>query len=457
MNNKLTDTHRIAASLPDDFILGVATAAYQIEGAVQKDGRGPSIWDWFSQKAGQIVNNDNGNIACDHYHRWNDDLDLIKNMQIDAYRFSFSWSRIQADGKSAINPKGISFYDRLIDGVLDRGLDAFATLYHWDLPLSLHNDGGWTHADTAARFADYAGIMADHFGDRLSSLTTFNEPWCSSMMGYLYGVHAPGVKDLAQAITVVHHQHKAHGLAVQRIKSSKPELPVGIVLNLQSVYPGSSAKASEDAAKRHKIFHNGIFIEPLFEGRYPAEFVDQLGHLLPPDWQDDLSTIHQPLNFWGLNYYTPARVLHDDQPGTDYPATKPVVLPDSTPVTDIGWEIDASTLKDLLIEIYDRYSLPPCFITENGACFNDQPEDGVVHDTRRINYLSDHLSAISDACQSGVPLKGYFAWSLMDNFEWAEGYTMRFGLIHVDYETQKRTVKNSGRWFTELAAARNRP
>jgi len=360
MANKLPCTQTIVDHLPDDFILGVATAAYQIEGAVQKDGRGPSIWDSFSHQSGNVVNNDTGDTACDHYHRWSDDLNLIQAMHVDAYRFSFSWSRVQPDGKGAVNEKGLSFYDQLIDGMLSRKLDPFATLYHWDLPLSLQASGGWTYRDTAKRFADFAALITDKFGDRLHSLTTFNEPWCSSIMGYLYGTHAPGLQDLPLTIAAIHNQHVGHGWAVQRIKDLRPSLPAGIVLNLQSVYPGTEQSKDIDAANRHRIFHNGLFVEPLFNGQYPSEFIDTLGGHLPDTWQDDLPIICQPLDYWGLNYYTPVRVLHDEHADHPFPASKSKNINPDTPVTDIGWEIDASAFTDLLIYMYNHYTLPPC-------------------------------------------------------------------------------------------------
>jgi len=438
-------------TLPKEFIFGVATAAYQIEGAVEIDGRGPSIWDAFSQTKGKVKNNDTGQVACDHYHLWESDLDLIKTLNVDAYRFSFSWPRIQPDGTGAINEKGLAFYDRLIEGCLERNLQPYATLYHWDLPLALQHAGGWTHRDTAKAFADFAELITRRYGDRLASIATFNEPWCSSMLGYLYGVHAPGIKDLAQTLKAVHHQHLAHGLAVERIKNVKPSLPTGIVLNLQSIYPGSDSHEDEQASVRHEIFNNGIFLNPLFRGDYPKPFIEELGQHLPDEWEADLSTINQPLDFWGLNYYTPERVQNNLNKDADYPRTMKAPAKAGIDRTDIGWEIDASAFQDLLIDVYAKYTLPPCYITENGACFNEGPEDGVVNDAKRQQYLEQHIDAVANACATGIPVRGYFAWSLMDNFEWAEGYAMRFGLVHVDYDTQVRTTKESGKWYANLA------
>lgn len=437
-------------SLPEDFLFGVATAAYQIEGAVKEDGRGSSIWDDFSHAGGNVVNNDNGDVACNHYHLWNADLDLIQSLGVDAYRFSFAWPRIIPTGTGTVNEKGIAFYDKLIDGCLERGLQTFATLYHWDLPSALQEQGGWAHRDTAFAFAEYAQLITERFGDRLNTICTFNEPWCSSILSNLYGVHAPGNKDLSLTLKCIHNQHLAHGLAVEKIKSVNAKLPAGIVLNLQSIYPATESEQDTAASVRHEIFHNCSFLDPLFKGRYPEEFVEHLGQHLPQAWQDDMQTIKQPLDYWGLNYYTPARVTHDASEAAPYPFTTGVAVPSDCEQTDIGWEVDADTFKDIMIKVYKQYDMPPLYITENGACINDGLVNGVVNDERRVRYLEQHISAVSEAYTAGVPVKGYFAWSLMDNYEWAEGYTMRFGLVHVDYETQKRTVKQSGHWFSSF-------
>lgn len=442
----------VRSDLPENFVFGVATAAYQIEGASAVDGRGPSIWDAFSHTAGKVSNGDNGDIACDHYRLWETDLDLIKSLNVDAYRFSFSWSRVLPNGKGQVNEKGLGFYDRLIDGCLERNIQPFATLYHWDLPLALQDGGGWTHRDTAIAFADYAALITSRFGDRLSSISTFNEPWCSSILGYLEGIHAPGKKDLSLTLKAIHHQHLGHGLAVKQIKDINPELPTGIVLNLQSIYPETDTKADRDASIRHSTFHNRIFLDPLFKGHYPTDIIEELGHHLPDNWEQDLQTIQQPLDFWGLNYYTPARVTSSKNDKAAYPRTTEASIQTTNPKTDIGWEIDASTFYQLLVSVYEQYDLPPCYITENGACFNDEPEDGEVQDTRRIQYFEQHIGAVIEACQTKVPIRGYFAWSLMDNFEWAEGYSMRFGLVYVDYQSQERTVKQSGHWFADFLA-----
>lgn len=435
---------------PDDFSFGVATAAYQIEGAANEDGRKPSIWDAFSHTPGRVHNNDNGDIACDHYHLWESDLDLIKSMNMEAYRFSIAWPRVIPEGTGAINPAGLAFYDKLIDGCLQRGLKPFATLYHWDLPLQLQGHGGWTDARTAHAFADYARLIATHFGDRLASIATFNEPWCSAILSYLYGVHAPGETSLDATLAAVHQQHLGHGLAIQAIRAETTSLPLGIVLNVHSVYPADDSAQQQHAADRFFDFHNGIFLDPIFNGKYPQSVTDALGDRMPRDWQHDLATINQPLDFWGLNYYTPARVR--DEPDAVFPSSAQLPPASDCETTDIGWEIAPAAFSDLLTTLYSRYQLPPCYITENGACYNDEPDVGVIDDARRISYLVSHLEALLTVINQGIPVKGYFAWSLMDNFEWAEGYRMRFGLVHVDYATQQRTLKNSGHWFSKLAA-----
>jgi beta-glucosidase len=449
----VSEPEKLASRFAEEFLFGAATAAYQIEGAVNEDGRGQSIWDTFSHTAGNVVNNDNGDTACDHYHRWESDLDLIQSLGLRAYRFSIAWPRIFPDGTGKVNQAGLAFYDRLIDGCLSRGIQPFATLYHWDLPQALQDNGGWASRATAIAFADYAKVIAAHFGDRLETLVTFNEPWCSAYLGNLYGIHAPGLKDRGVALAAVHHQHLAHGLAIQAIKAEQSALPVGIVLNAQSVYPVSAQDA--DAAVRHRAFHNGIFFDPLFNGHYPQSVIDACGNLLPDNWQSDLADIHQPLDFWGLNFYTPTRVK--DKPAqsesSSFPHTDALEPRPDVEITDIGWEIYPQSLCDLLVELHNTYTLPPCYITENGACFNDDVVDGVVNDQRRIDYLAGHITAVADAVDAGADVRGYFLWSLLDNFEWAEGYTMRFGAVHVDYETQVRTVKQSGHWYANLNRA----
>lgn len=440
-----TGTHRF----PKDFLFGAATAAYQIEGAVNEDGRGASIWDTFSHTPGRVLNNDNGDNACEHYKRWNEDLDILAELGVDAYRFSIAWPRLFPQGSGTVNHAGLDFYERLIDGCLSRGIKVFPTLYHWDLPQALYDQGGWRDRATADAFAHYAQTVVEKLGDRIDALSTFNEPWCSAMLGHLYGIHAPGECNLDNALAVVHGQHRAHGLAVQAMRAVRADLPVGIVLNVQAIRPATHSAEDQAAAQRHHDFHNALFLDPLFNGRYPETLVEALGDHLPLHWQDDLPTIHQALDYWGLNYYTPEYVTDSDKPDDSFPRTKRHSV-SNVPRTDIGWQIDASALSQLLQSLNHSYPLPPCYITENGAAFNQQPVDGVVDDQNRIDYLSGHIQAVAQAMQQGVDIRGYFAWSLMDNFEWAEGYSMRFGLVHVDYQTQKRVLKNSAKWYRQL-------
>ena len=434
---------------PADFLFGVATAAYQIEGAVLEDGRGASIWDTFSHTPGRVHNGDTGDVACDHYHRWASDLDLMASMGVDAYRFSIAWPRLFPRGKGQLNTRGLAFYDRLIDGCLERGMKAYPTLYHWDLPQALADKGGWKNRGTADAFADYAATVMDHYGDRISAVSTFNEPWCSSILSHLYGIHAPGEKNLDAALAVLHGQHVAHGLSVQAMRASRDTVPLGIVLNLQSLYPATDKDRDVEACQRHETFHNGLFLDPLFKGEYPAEAIKHLGDRLPEGWQDDLNTIAQPLDYWGLNYYTPFHIADAADKDADYPASIQIDKPDVVR-TDIGWEVDGKSFYDLLVDINERYTLPPCYITENGAAYNHDIKGGQIADQPRIDYMQQHLGAVRDAIGAGVDIRGYFAWSLMDNFEWAEGYTMRFGLIHVDYGTQTRTLKQSAHWYQAL-------
>lgn len=439
----------LAQRFPADFQFGVATAAYQIEGAVAEDGRKPSIWDAFSRMPGRVYRQHSGDVACDHYHLWENDLDLIKSLGVDAYRFSIAWPRILPEGRGPVNEKGLDFYDRLIDGMVARGLKVFPTLYHWDLPLALSGDGGWTARSTAEAFADYAEIVVRRLGDRMDALATMNEPWCICHLSHLYGIHAPGEKSTDAFAAAVHTLNLAHGLGTQAARSAKPDLPMGIVLNAHIGYPVAETVEDAEATERAFLFNNDIYFAPVFEGRYHPEILEAFGDKMAIQ-DGDLKTINQPLDWWGLNYYTPMRIKADASPTAEYPRAGIVPPAASEDLTDIGWEIHEDGLSDLLAELYRRYTLPPCYITENGACYNDEPVDGIIDDQRRINYLDKHFHATANARDAGIPVKGYFLWSLMDNFEWAEGYKMRFGIVHVDYETLVRTLKNSAYWYLDL-------
>jgi len=378
-------------------------------------------------------------------------------MGVPAYRFSIAWPRVLPQGRGAVNAAGLDFYDRLLDGLQTRGIKAFATLYHWDLPLALMGYGGWTDRATADAFADYTSHVVRRLGDRIDTLATFNEPWCSSHLGYLEGKHAPGERNLAAALAASHVINLAHGKSVQAARAERSDIQMGVVLNSISTYAGSDNPTDIVAAERFFQFHNDIYLGPMFAGKYADEFMAAHGDLLKVQ-DGDMEVICQPLDWWGFNYYFPATVVHDPSPEAIFPAAIEVPSTTSNHRTDIGWEVKASGMGHHLKMAYDRYDLPPCYITENGACYNMGPDArGEIDDAPRIAYLQDHLAAAANALDAGVPLRGYFAWSLMDNFEWAEGYQMRFGLVHVDYGTQKRTLKASAHWYADLLAAHADP
>ncbi len=421
--------------LGSGFDWGAATAAYQIEGGAAADGRGPSIWDRFSHTPGKVLNGDTGDIACDHYHRWEQDLELIAGLGLGAYRFSISWSRVQPLGQGAWNPKGLDFYERLVDGLLARGIKPHATLYHWDLPQALQDLGGWGTRDTAQRFADYAVGISERLGDRLAALATHNEPWCTAQLGHGIGKFAPGLSDPALARQVSHHLLLSHGLAMQAMRAAGAACPLGIVLNMSSV---SAATAADEAlARREYASFVRWYLEPVLLGRYPLH-----AELPLPEIADgDLALIAAPLDFLGINYYT--RIWAS---GEGLPPPRP------HGVNDMGWEIYPEGLRELLLGLQRNYKLPPIWITENGMPCADRLENGGVHDPERIDYLRRHLVALAEAKAEGVDIRGYFYWSLLDNFEWDSGYAKRFGLVHVDYATQQRTLKDSAHWYARLIA-----
>ncbi|MCL2735602.1 MAG: GH1 family beta-glucosidase [Propionibacteriaceae bacterium] len=441
---------------------GVATAAYQIEGAVEEGGRGPSIWDTFSHTAGKTDRGETGDLACDHYHRMEEDLDHMARLGVDSYRFSIAWSRIQAKGTGSPNRAGLDFYSRLVDGLLERGITAMATLYHWDLPQALEDKGGWRDRDTAYRFADYAEIMVGALGDRVADWVTLNEPWCSAMLGYASGVHAPGVRSKRGAVTAAHHLNLAHGMGVQALRA-ETSARVGVALNLHQFYPASDSEADMEALAIAQATANLLYIEPMMEGRY-ADATTQALSSLSWDWvrDGDLDLIHQPIDFLGLNYYAPSTVRAG---ATPQPEPTPWVgaemvtwIPPRGPLTQMGWGIDPDSMTDLLVDVHRRYPGLDLVVTENGAAMPDRVgEDGVVHDQDRIDYLDSHLRAIHAAMDQGVPVRGYYVWSLMDNFEWAYGLEKRFGLIRVDYDTCDRTWKDSARWYQQFLATRTLP
>ncbi|MFE3138795.1 GH1 family beta-glucosidase [Streptomyces scopuliridis] len=439
-------------ALPHDFTWGVATAAYQIEGAVAEDGRAPSIWDTFSHTPGAIDNNDNGDVACDHYHRVPEDIGLMKRLGVDAYRFSLAWPRIVPGGDGPVNKAGLDFYDRLVDGLLDAGITPFATLYHWDLPQALQDRGGWPVRDTAEHFARYASVVAERLGDRVKDWATLNEPLCSSWIGHLEGTMAPGITDLTAAVRASFHLHLGHGLAVQALRAASSDARVGIVNNLSPIEPASDSEADRAAAVRADGHTNRWWLDPIHGRGYPQDMLDLYSVELP-ERPGDLATIAAPLDWLGLNYYF-RQIVRDDPAGAA-PFARQVDVPDARH-THMGWEVHADGLEQLLLRLTEEYGARRVYVTENGAAFPDTvAADGTVDDPERAGYLDEHLAACARAVAKGAPLAGYFAWSLMDNFEWAYGYDKRFGLVHVDYETQRRTIKGSGHHYADIIRAAN--
>lgn len=429
---------------PSSFQWGVATSSYQIEGAVNEGGRAPSIWDTFSHQPGKVDNNDTGDVACDHYHRWQSDLDLIKALGVDAYRFSIAWPRVQPLGSGAWNPAGLAFYDRLTDGLLERGITPHVTLYHWDLPQALQDNGGWTSRDTAKRFADYAQTMAERLGDRAASFSTHNEPWVTAVLGNQTGLFAPGLKDPVIARRVAHHLLLSHGLSLQAIRAAGVKAALGIVLNQSPATPATSSAEDVALAAREYALLVRWFAEPLLLGRYPTAPDLPVCEAIEPG---DLETIAQPLDFLGINYYT--RIWSST-------SNPPVPAPHAQGTSDMGWENYPEGLTELLCGLKRDYPLPPVFITENGMAHRDVLVDGKVDDQPRIEYMRTHLSALKAAIDAGVDVRGFFYWSLMDNFEWSSGYAKRFGLVHVDYQTQVRTPKESAHWYRRFIEQQRR-
>jgi beta-glucosidase len=442
---------------PDGFVWGAATASYQIEGAVNEDGRGPSIWDTFSRAPGRVHAGHTGDVACDHYHRYVEDVALMADLGLASYRYSIAWPRIQPDGTGPVNTRGLDFYDRLTDELIGKGIDPVVTLYHWDLPQSLEDRGGWTVRETAEAFAEYAQIVHARLGDRVRTWTTLNEPWCSAYLGYASGVHAPGVTDPASAFKAVHHLLLGHGLAARALRSAGAQ-SVSITLNPSAVFPlDENNPVDVEAARIVDGLSNRIFLDPLLRGQYPDDMREHMARFVDLSFirDGDEAIINAPIDVLGINFYTPSYVsakpgqpASPDAPGTEGIAfRKPV-----GPITDIGWQIEPGALTRLLDRIHQDYPGTPMMITENGAAYPDGPsaEDGQIHDTNRIDYFDGHLRACLDAISHGVDLRGYFAWSLMDNFEWAEGYAKRFGIVHVDYATQRRVPKDSARWYQEV-------
>ncbi|WP_433375060.1 GH1 family beta-glucosidase [Streptosporangium sp. CA-115845] len=441
------------ALFPPGFRWGVATAAYQIEGAAAEDGRTPSIWDTFARTPGRVHLGQTGDIACDHYHRYADDVALMRDLGIDTYRFSVSWPRIRPDGTGPVNPLGLDFYDRLTDTLLAAGIEPMTTLYHWDLPQCLEDRGGWTVRETAQHFAEYAGAVYDRLGDRIRTWTTLNEPWCSAFLGYATGDQAPGRTEPDAAFRAAHHLLLGHGLAARALRAAGAR-EVSITVNLTPVSP-------RDPQDRHDVaaaglvdgLHNRIFLDPILNGRYPADMLEHMARFTTLEHiaDGDEELIGAPIDLLGVNYYAPTLVAAKvGTPSSNrFPGTEGVEhLDPDLPVTAMGWPVEADGLRRLLVRLARDYPATPLMITENGAAYHDSAEDGRVADAERVDYLRTHLLAAHQAIGEGADLRGYLAWSLMDNFEWAYGYEKRFGLVHVDYDTQRRIPKDSALWYS---------
>jgi beta-glucosidase len=441
---------------PTGFVWGTATAAHQIEGAWDADGKGASIWDRFASDPARIADGSNARIACDHYHRFRDDLDLMAALQLRSYRFSLAWPRIIPDGAGAINEAGLAFYDRLVDAMLERGIRPFATLFHWDLPVALQDRGGWTSRATGDAFVRYAEIAVRRLGDRVKDWMTHNEPWVVAFCGHLYGVHAPGLRDLRTALATAHGLLVSHGRAVAAIRAACPGARVGLVHNLEWVEPASDRIEDVAAAVRHDGAFNRWFLDPMFGRGYPGDLVGWYGDDAPRIEPGDHEHMAAPVDFLGVNYYTRRIIANDPAgrgPGHASLATRQVYWP-FVPRADFDeWEVAPEGLYRTLLRVQRTYQPPAMYVTENGTSWPDQPgPDGAIHDLLRIRYLARHTAAVRQAIDDGADVRGYFAWSILDNFEWGFGFTKRFGLVHVDYQTQQRTVKDSGRWYARLAA-----
>ena len=434
---------------PPGFRFGTSTAAYQIEGAVAEDGRGPSIWDTFTAQPGRIADGTSGAVACDHYHRWEEVVALLKQLGAGGYRFSIAWPRIQPTGSGAAEERGLAFYERLVDGLLERDIQPMATLYHWDLPQELEDTGGWLNRDTGDRFAEYAALVGERLSDRVEHWIPINEPNVVTMLGYGNGVHAPGKELMFDALPVAHHLLLAHGRAAIALRAAGAS-SIGCANNHAPVWPASDDEADVGASKLFDALWNGMFSEPMLFGRYPFD----LAPLVEPVIRaGDMATIRQPLDFYGVNYYNPMRIAAADE---DAPTPWEPLEILGYPTTDHGWPVVPDALREWLITLRARYraALPPIIITESGCSYGTAPDaDGVVDDQARIDYLDAHLRAVAVAVRAGVDVRGYYTWSLMDNFEWAEGYTQRFGLVYVDYETQARIPKRSFDWYAETIRA----
>ena len=429
---------------PADFTWGVATSAFQIEGGSAADGKGPSIWDTFCLNPNNIKDQSDGTVACDHYNRYREDVGLISSLDVDAYRFSMAWARVQPTGKGAWNEAGFGFYDRLLDELAAKDLKAHLTLYHWDLPQGLQDDGGWMNRDTAHRFADYAQEVAHRFGNRIEAIATHNEPWCTANLGYGNSQFAPGITDAKQAIQVSHHLLLSHGLAMSAMRSAATQARLGIVLNQWTADPATDSELDRTMAELEYARSVQWFMDPIFKGHYPELALRAHGDNAPVVHEGDMAAIAQPIDFLGVNYYFRSFCSAETPPRTP---------PGKLGFTDMGWEIYPQGLTELLVKLNAEYMLPPIYITENGMANPDSVDNGKVADPQRIAYVQMHLDALKAAMEQGVDVRGYFLWSLLDNFEWNSGYAKRFGIVHVDYATQERTLKDSAIWYRDFVTA----
>ncbi len=434
---------------PDGFTWGTATASYQIEGAVNEDGRGPSIWDTFSHTEGKTYNGHNGDVTVDHYHRYPEDIALMADMGVNAYRFSVAWPRVLPSGTGDVNSKGLDFYERVVDDLLKHNITPYITLFHWDLPQALQDKGGFAHRDITTAFAEYTRAVTERLGDRARHWITFNEPFIYTVLGHLLGDHAPGLTDPKAAFHAGYYMYIAHGMAMDVIRATVPQSVAGITLDYSPVHPASSSEEDVKAAMRYDLLRNVMWYQPLLKGGYPTQVLEMFHDYLPPVTDEDLAQMLRPMDFVGLNYYS--RSVVKNNPGNPLTGTADVLPADNE--YSMMWEIYPDGLYESLVRIHRDFEPAQIMVTENGICVPDDVDhDGNIRDYRRLRYLRDHFAAAHRAIKYGVPLTGYFVWSFMDNFEWAYGYRMRFGLVHVDFETQKRTPKLSAKWYADVVS-----
>jgi beta-glucosidase len=446
----MTETIRF----PEKFLWGAATSAYQVEGSPLADGAGPSIWQRFCHTPNLVLNGDDGDVACDHYRRYRDDVQLMRDLGLRAYRFSISWSRVMPAGRGPVNARGLDFYEKLVDALLESGIAPMATLFHWDLPAALDDRGGWLNPDIAGWFAEYASAVFARLDDRIKLWATLNEPWVVTDGGYLHGALAPGHRNRFEAPIASHHLLRAHGAAVAAYRAQGRH-QIGIVVNIEPKYPASDDPADREATARADAYMNLQYLDPVLLGRYPERMAAIFGDAWPEWPEDDMKSISQPIDFVGINYYTRNVARFD---GTKWPVNAAPVRQKQATYTETGWEVFPQGLVDTLVAVKDRYGNPPVYVTENGAAFFDPPVamNGRVADPLRVDYLHRHIRAVHDAMRQGVDVRGYFAWSLLDNFEWSLGYSKRFGIVHVDFESQQRTPKDSARYYARIIETNGR-